>query len=172
MEPIILGIMALAIVLLIMQKLMAAQNTGIVVPDNAIYAGGGDPDIILMTATAAITPGDNVEPVSASTIKACDASAEEFLGTADLNKSNDSGGAGGNDVKTDFADGDVVPVITGACQVVKVAEGTVGVGKKLRPGTTAGTSVLTDTTSNGKYFIGRNLSGDTTDGNTLVMQQI
>lgn len=172
MEPIITAgaaFLVLAIIMLAQARAMAAQNTGVVVPTNAILVGG-DPHVIYLTASAAITPGDNVEPVSTTRVKACDNSAEEFCGTADLNKENATGEAGGYAATTDFAAGDKVPVITGACMVRKVAEGTVSVGKVLRPGTTAGTSVLVDTTSTAKYAIGRALHS-TTDGLGVVMRQ-
>ena len=168
MEPIIIGVAALAILLIIMAKL-AAQDTGVVIPTASIFGGGQDPAYIYLTASAAVTPGDNVEPVSTTRVKPCDASAEEFIGTAD--KNDDAVLDGNNSMTHDFAIGELVPVITGAVHVRKIAEGVIGVGKIVRPGTTAGTACLADATSTAKYTIGRNISEAVTDGNAFIMRQ-
>ena len=169
------GIIAalIAIAMLVIAQGMAAKDTGLIVNTNAIYQGGGEAGMIYFVAEGAITPGDNVEPgsVAASEVKACDASAEEFTGTADLNILNATGAAGGLADTTDFGTGDIVGVFTGPCQVKKIAEGTVANGKIVRPGTTAGTSCLADTTSTAKYTIGRCISWTVTDGNAFIMRQ-
>jgi len=159
-----------AVLALVAAKLMAAEDTGVTVPTNCIYAGGADPEYIYLVADAAITPGDNVEPgAAASGVKACDASAEEFIGTADK---NDNAVLDGNDPMThDWAAGEVVPVITGACLVRKISEGGVASGKIVRPGTTAGTSCLVDATSTAKYTIGRSVSADVATASPFVMRQ-
>ena len=167
----ILIVAAVALVLFMASRMMAAEDCGITVPTNAVYCGGGDPAYIYMVAEGAITPGDNVEPgsVAASEVKACDASAEEFTGTADK---NDNAVLDGNNPMThDFATGEVIPVITGPCFVRKIAEGGVGNGKIVRPGTTAGTACLVDATSTAKYVIGRCISYDAGDGEPFVMRQ-
>ena len=167
----IIIVAAIAVVLFVASRLMAAEDTGVTVPDNCILVGGQHPAYIYMVAEGAITPGDNVEPgsVAASEVKACDASAEEFTGTADK---NDDAVLDGNDPMThDFATGEVVPVITGPCLVRKIAEGVVANGKIVRPGTTAGTACLADATSTAKYTIGRCVSWSVTDGNAFVMRQ-
>lgn len=163
----------LAIIVMVIAKGMAAKDTGLVVNTNAIYQGGGDPGMIYMVAEGAITPGDNVEPgsVATSEVKACDASAEEFTGTADLNILNATGAAGGLADTTDFGTGDIVGVFTGPCQVKKVAEDVVGNGKIVRPGTTAGTACRADTTSTAKYTIGRCISWSVADGEEFIMRQ-
>jgi len=164
---------AFALMLILTAQGMAAKDTGLTVNSTAIYQGGGDPAMVYMVAEGAITPGDNVEPgsVAASEVKACDASAEEFLGTADLNILNSTGAVGGLADTTDFGTGDIVGVFTGPCQVKKIAEGVVANGKIVRPGTTAGTACLADTTSTAKYTIGRCISWSVTDGEAFIMRQ-
>lgn len=171
MIPIAIGVAAVALLLIILSR-MDAENTGPVTPDNVVICGGGDPAIIHLTADAAITPGDNVEPGgSAARVKACDNSAEEFIGTADVNS---KGGelAGTEPISTDYAQGDVVAVITGDATVRKIAEGGISSGKIVRPGTTAGTSCLADATSTAKYIIGRNVGPDIGDGEAFRMRHI
>ena len=172
MEIIILATMALAVIMFLMSRLMAAQNTGYVVPTNAIYMGGGDRGTILYTASEAISPGDNVvSSADGYTVAKCGAGGTTYTGTADLNKSNDSGGAGGNAVTTDFADGDTVPVITGNCVVKKVAD-TAGVlrGQVVKIGAADGAEVGDMGSAATKYMIGR-ARMTATSGNTFPMRQ-
>jgi hypothetical protein len=162
-----IGAAIMALLMLLLSWVMA-EDTGVVISDTKVYHGGGDPAIIHLQATAAITPGDNVEPVSTYGVKTCDNSAEEFIGTADT---NDKGGAlaGSEPISTNYASGDVVPVITGACHVRKIAEGTIHAGYAVRPGTSDGGACLEQTTTH-RYTIGRSLTYNTDGGAILVKQ--
>ena len=169
MFTIAIGVAIVALLMLMMSRSMA-EDTGQTVSSTKVYHGGGDSGIVHLLATAAITPGDNVEPVGDYGIKTCDAGAEEYIGTADT---NDKGGelAGTEPISTDYANGDVVPVITGPCIVRKITEGVVANGKILRPGTTDGGEVMADTTSTAKYTIGRSISPDAIDNEAIMMRQ-
>lgn len=169
----IVAVLVITALVLIAVGAGMAENHGITVPTNSVWCGGLDPNIVYMTAEGTPGPRDNVEPgsVPASEVKVCDAAAEEYLGTADLNIENDSGEEGGNSAMTDFAEGDVVPVITGPVDVVKFADDNgVTAGKVVRPGQTGGDGCENISTGTARYAIGR---AKTTAADTVkfVMRQ-
>jgi len=144
-----------ALLLIATSKLMSAQNTEVVLPDNAIYLGGGDPGIIMLTASEAITAGDNVvSSANGKTIAKCAAGGTTYTGTADLNQN----AALDNNVPAshDFANGEIVPVITGNCIVRKVAD-TAGVkrGQVCKIGAADGAECGDLGSAATKYMIGR-----------------
>ena len=170
MIPIIIGMAAFALLLIVTARL-AAQDTGIVVPTTTIYMGGGDPLIIHLTASEAITPGDNVVTVSgtANRVEMCDAGDDEYTGTADVNSLAELDN--NNHMTHDFASGEVVPVITGNCHVRKIAD-TAGVTKGyiVRIGAADGVECQDISTAANKFTIGRALTSATT-GNAFVCHQ-
>ena len=173
---IMIGIMtiilaALAVMALVTARLMAAEDMGITIPSAAIYMGGGNPTIIHLTASEAITPGDNVVNVSgsASTVEMCDAGDDEYIGTADLNAN--AALDNNNPLTHDFATGEVVPVIVGNCHVRKIAD-TAGVNKGniVRIGAADGVECQDISTAANKYTIGRALTS-ATSGNAFACHQ-
>jgi hypothetical protein len=151
-----IAIAVLAIIMLAMSRVMA-EDLGIVVPDNKVYLGGGDPAYIYLTASVAVTPCDNVAPSSTSSVtrcKPCTAGSEAYLGTADL---NDLAVLDDNTQMThDWAIGEVVPIITGHCHVRKVAD-TNGVttGMMVRIGSGDGAECENISTATARFGIGR-----------------
>ena len=163
---------AVAMACIILAKLMAmaAEDTGLTVPDDKIHAGGGDPAIIHLTAYEGITPGDNVAPAGTQQVYQSDTgSSPVYMGTADL---NDKAVLTGDETALthDWAAGEVVPVITGHCHVRKIAgSSNATAGKVQRIGAADGAQVE-DNASTAKYSVGRALTGDTS-GNPILMNQ-
>ena len=160
---------AIALVLFGLQHMMAAENTGLTVDSTAVYQGGGDPAYIYLVAYEAITPGDNVAPAGTQQCYQSDIGASPvYMGTADK---NDNAVLDNNNPMThDFAEGEVVPVITGHCHVRKIAD-TNGstAGKVQRIGAADGAEVENNA-STMKYSVGRALT-TATSGNALIMNQ-
>lgn len=171
MDIILITVAAFAVALIALSRIMAAQNTGIAVPSTCIYMGGGDPAYVHLTAEAAITPGDNVFGKVADNTLCNPSAAASFtcFGTADK---NDDAVLDGNDPMThDFAIGEVVPIITGNCQVRKVADATgVTGGEVQRIGSSDGAECEDANAIGAKYTIGRALTA-ATSGNAFVMKQ-
>jgi len=171
MEITIIGtaLALVAVLVLALSKLMAAVNTGITVPSNVVYMGGGDPGYIYLTASEAIGAGDNVVAASASTVEKCDAGDDEYLGTAD--KYDDAVLDGNKPMTHDAASGEVVRIITGNCHVRKIADaGNVNKGFIQRIGTGDGVECVDIGTAANKYTIGRALAS-ATSGNAFPMHQ-
>jgi len=169
MIPIILAIAAFTLVLIGLQHMMAAENTGLTVDSTAIYQGGGDPGYIYLVAGEAITPGDNVQPAGTQQVYVSDTGASpSYIGTADK---NDNAVLDNNNPMTHaFASGEVVPVITGHCHVRKIAD-TNGAtaGKVQRVGATDAGEVENNA-STMKYSVGRALT-TATSGNAFILNQ-
>jgi hypothetical protein len=172
MITIALIIAAIAMLMVIGSRHMA-ENTGIVVPDNCIYCGGGDPAYIYLTANGAITPGDNVKghpDTSNKLCVVCGANEFFYIGTADL---NDEAVLTGDETAMthDWAQYEVVPIITGNCHVRKIID-TNGAtaGEVARVGSITGTDVEDANAAGSKYCIGRFLEGGT-DGESVLMKQ-
>ena len=82
----IIAVVAMLCIAMAKFMAMAAEDTGLTVPSEKIYIGGGDPAIIYLTAYEAITPGDNVAPAGTQQVYQSDTgSSPVFMGTADLN---------------------------------------------------------------------------------------
>ena len=159
----------IAILVTVKARMMAAVNTGITVPSNVVYMGGGDPGYIYLTASEGIGAGDNVVAASASTVELCDANDDEYLGTAD--KYDDAVLDGNNPMTHDAATGEVVRIITGNCHVRKIADaGNVNKGFIQRIGTGDGVECVDIGTAANKFTIGRALAS-ATSGNAFPMHQ-
>lgn len=169
MITVIIGVLLATIFMVLLSKLMAAEDMGLTIPSNNIFMGGGDPIIIYLTASEGITPGDNVVAASASTVEMCDANDDEYMGTADK---NDNATLDGNNPMThDFATGEVVPIITGNCHVRKIADtGNVSKGFIVRIGGADGVECDNILTVANKYVIGRALTS-ATSGNAFACHQ-
>ena len=159
----------IAILVMVKARMMAAKDTGITIPSNVIYMGGGDPGLVFLTASEGIGAGDNVVAASASTVELCDANDDEYLGTADK---NDNAVLDNNNPMThDFATGEVVGIITGNCHVRKIADaGNVNKGFIQRIGTGDGVECVDISTAANKYTIGRALTS-ATSGNAFACHQ-
>ena len=166
----IIAVVAMLCIAMAKFMAMAAEDTGLTVPSEKIYAGGGDPQVIYLTAYEAITPGDNVAPAGTQQVYQSDTgSSPVYMGTADL---NDLAVLTGDEtpVTHDWAAGEVVPVITGHCHVRKIAgSSNATAGKVQRIGAADGAQVE-DNASTAKYSVGRALTTGTS-GNPILMNQ-
>lgn len=173
MMTIALIMAAVAMVLIIIASRMDAENTGITITSNAVQMGGGDPQVIYLTAAEGITPGDNVNYVAGAdsvTVEVLDANDDACIGTADI---NDQAVLTGDEtpVTHDWATGEVVPVITGNCHVRKIADGAgVNKGNMIRPGSTDGAECQDIGTGANKFVYGRALTS-ATSGNPFCAHQ-
>ena len=166
-------IMAVLAVLFVVLSRAMAEDTGITITSNAIQMGGGDPQVIYLTAAEGITPGDNVNYVagaSSVTVEVLDAGDDACIGTADL---NDEAVLTGDEtpVTHDWATGEMLPIITGNCHVRKIAD-TAGVnkGNMVRPGSTDGAECQDIGTGANKFVYGRALTSGS-DGNPFCCHQ-
>ena len=164
----------LALMFIIMSRLMATVNTGLVVPTASVLVSDGpvDPLIIYLTAAGTITPGDNVvSNADGIRVARCAALGTTYTGTANRNT---KGGAlaGTAAMTTNFTTGDTVPIITGSVQVRKIADaGNVTRGVWVRIGSNNGAEVADGGSIANKYFIGRSQT-NATSGNPFIMHQM
>ena len=160
---------ALAVMALVAAKLMAAEDTGVTVPTNDIYAGGGDPAYVYLVAYEAITPGDNVAPAGTQQCYQSDTGASPvYMGTADK---NDNAVLDGNNPMThDYAANEVVAIITGHCHVRKIADTNGSTAGKVQRIGAADGAECENNASTMKYSIGRALT-TATSGNAFLLNQ-
>jgi len=171
MEIITMGIVLaiIAALLLVQAQAMAAQDMGISIPSNKVLMWG-DPQMIYLTASAAITPGDNVLGNGSTTVAVCANNGTAYLGTADT---DDLAVLTGDETSMthDYASGERVGIITGNCVVRKIAD-TAGVNRGciVRVGVADGAECQDISTGANKYTIGRALTS-ATSGNAFACHQ-